>query len=151
MSHRGDPAEGVLLHIKTFYRPAFRLPTGGIHTGEAVAATRSRDLRGDGLTVWVTGAIGCRFSVSWACSPTRCAILVSGRRPFATYHFLVTMPDGRRWRRRIRRSRLAGGVAAGEPTGRNRHRLEKVGQESAVGRIGALSALSHRFVARQLG
>jgi hypothetical protein len=33
----GDPADGLLLHIKTIYPDgAFRLPTGGIHQGDSV-------------------------------------------------------------------------------------------------------------------
>ena len=37
--HRGNMADGLLLHIKTFYPSgAFRLPTGGIQPGEAVMA-----------------------------------------------------------------------------------------------------------------
>ncbi|MEZ4638911.1 MAG: NUDIX hydrolase [Caldilineaceae bacterium] len=44
--HRGDPeGDGVLLHRKTFYPPtAYRLPTGGIHQGEAVLETLAREI-----------------------------------------------------------------------------------------------------------
>ena len=43
--HRGVPAEGVLLHIKTMYPSgAYRLPTGGIQSGEPVLATLTREI-----------------------------------------------------------------------------------------------------------
>lgn len=43
--HRGDPQDGVLLHRKIFYPPnAYRLPTGGIHQGEAVLETLAREI-----------------------------------------------------------------------------------------------------------
>ena len=42
--HRGDPQQGVLLHIKRFYpENAYRLPTGGIHQGLAVRSKKRLD------------------------------------------------------------------------------------------------------------
>src|SRR3954452_16116776 len=53
--HRGNLADGLLLHIKTFYPSgAFRLPTGGIHKGEAVMETLSREIEEEtGMVVGV--------------------------------------------------------------------------------------------------
>lgn len=43
--HRGDPAQGLLLHIKTFYPAgAYRLPTGGIQVGERVLHALAREV-----------------------------------------------------------------------------------------------------------
>ena len=51
--HQGDPAQGVLLHIKTFYPDgAYRLPTGGILQGEGVVDTLRREIYEEtGLTL----------------------------------------------------------------------------------------------------
>jgi len=93
--HQGDPAAGVLLHIKTFYPAgAYRLPTGGIHVGEAVLDTLRREIFeetglhvGDGEgEVHVERLLGV---LTYAMHhPTL------GVAPFATYHFLVRMPAG---------------------------------------------------------
>ena len=71
--HRGDPADGVLLHIKRFYpEGAFRLPTGGIHLGEAVIETLSREIYEEtGLTVG-DGPAHVVVERFWACWPTTC-------------------------------------------------------------------------------
>jgi 8-oxo-dGTP pyrophosphatase MutT (NUDIX family) len=92
--HRGDPQAGVLLHIKTFYpMGAYRLPTGGIHQGEAVFDTLIREIDEEtGLAVGVgadqvqvqrfLGIVACEFDHH-----------TLGRTfPFATYAFLVQMP-----------------------------------------------------------
>lgn len=91
--HRGVPADGVLLHIKTIYPDgAFRLPTGGIHQGESVATTLVREIYEEtGLHVGqgpedVTverflGVVGYQFQHPQL-----------GSREFATYHFVVRMP-----------------------------------------------------------
>ncbi|MEM7536765.1 MAG: NUDIX hydrolase [Chloroflexota bacterium] len=43
--HRGDPADGVLLHLKSIYpENGYRLPTGGIHEGEGVYDTLLREV-----------------------------------------------------------------------------------------------------------
>ena len=43
--HQGDPARGLLLHIKTYYpEGAYRLPTGGIMQGEGVVDTLGREI-----------------------------------------------------------------------------------------------------------
>ena len=93
--HRGDPAEGVLLHVKTFYpEGAYRLPTGGVHIGETVLDTLAREIFEEtGLTigagendVWVERLLGV------LAYELRHAVL--GATSFATYHFLVRMPPG---------------------------------------------------------
>ena len=148
--HRRDPADGVLLHIKRYYPAgAFRLPTGGIHTGEAVIDTLSREIYEEtGLTV---GDGPAQAAVE------RCLGVLDydlqhatlGPVRFATYHFLVRMPaDGELnpqdedeaiagWQWRPARELAA--VAA---------TLEAVAQHSAVwADWGRYRALSHRFVA----
>ncbi len=93
--HRGNPADGVLLHIKTIYPDgAFRLPTGGIHQGDSVLDTLGREIFEEtGLKIGeavnrvhverLLGVISYRF---------RHRDL--GEIDFATYPFLVQMPDG---------------------------------------------------------
>lgn len=91
--HCGDPTEGVLLHIKTFYpEGAYRLPTGGIHIGETVLDTLTREIFEEtGLTVgegagdvYVERLLGV---LSYDLHHT-----TLGAVSFATYHFLVRMP-----------------------------------------------------------
>ncbi len=152
--HRGSPAEGVLLHIKTFYpQGAYRLPTGGVHVGETVTATLCREIEEEtGLSV---GDDSHQVRVE------RCLGIVSydmahrsaGRAfLFATYHFLVAMPpaatlaprdadeqiDGWRW------------CAAAELTVVADY-LEQVGKQApAWADWGRYRSLSHRFVAAAL-
>jgi 8-oxo-dGTP pyrophosphatase MutT (NUDIX family) len=92
--HRGVPADGLLLHIKTFYPSgAYRLPTGGIHCGERVWETLAREIREEtGLFVGeeadqvrVQRFLGV---VSYELAHRRLGASYS----FATYHFLVQMP-----------------------------------------------------------
>ncbi len=152
--HRGDPAEGVLLHIKTFYPPgAFRLPTGGIHTGEAVAETLAREIFEEtGLTVGDgTDRVQVqRFLGILAYTLSHPEL---GAAPFATYHFLVRMPDGATLTPQDPEESIGGWEwRPASDLGAIADRLEKVGQESAAwADWGRFRALSHRFVARQLG
>jgi len=91
--HRGDPAEGVLLHIKTFYpQGAYRLPTGGIHVGETVLDTLAREIFEEtGLTVG-DGADTVRVERLLGVLAYNLHHTTLGATPFATYHFLVKMP-----------------------------------------------------------
>ena len=151
--HRGDPADGVLLHIKRFYpEGAFRLPTGGIHVGEAVIETLSREIYEEtGLTVGDGPAhvVVERFLGVLAYDLHHATL---GSVNFATYHFLVRMPEdgildpqdedeaiaGWQW---LRAGELADVAAI----------LEAVPQRSATwGDWGRYRALSHRFVAAAL-
>jgi 8-oxo-dGTP pyrophosphatase MutT (NUDIX family) len=93
--HRGDPADGLLLHIKTIYPDgAFRLPTGGIHRGDSVLDTLEREIFEE--TGLETGLGDTQVQVE------RLLGVVSycfqhqdlGDIDFATYPFLVRMPEG---------------------------------------------------------
>lgn len=93
--HRGDPAEGVLLHIKTFYPPgAYRLPTGGIQQGEMVEATLGREIDEEtGLAVG-PGAGQVRVERCLGVLAYLLDHATLGPVKFATWHFLVRMPAG---------------------------------------------------------
>jgi 8-oxo-dGTP pyrophosphatase MutT (NUDIX family) len=149
--HRGHVDDGVLLHVKTFYpNGAYRLPTGGIHEGEQVMETLAREIEEEtGLRV---GAGADQVQVQ------RCLGVVSyemdhrsaGRSfAFATYHFLVQMPEhavlaprdateqigGWQWRRPEELAAVA-------------DFLEHIGLiDPDWGDWGRFRALSHRFVA----
>lgn len=92
--HRGDPAEGVLLHIKTVYpEGAFRLPTGGIHMGEDVMSTLAREIAEEtGLRV---GPAPEQVRVQRLLGVVHYELAhreLARSFDFATYHFLVEMP-----------------------------------------------------------
>jgi 8-oxo-dGTP pyrophosphatase MutT (NUDIX family) len=151
--HQGDPAAHILLHIKTFYpEGAFRLPTGGIHVGEAVMDTLGREIYEEtGMRVGTgpdqvqveqfLGVLGYDFQHR-----------TLGPVAFATYHFLVRMP--------------AGGVLApqDETESIGGWQWRPAGELNAVAEIldgvqlrstvwgdwGRYRALSHRFVAAAL-
>ena len=92
--HRGDPAQGLLLHIKTFYPAgAFRLPTGGIHEGERVMETLAREIQEE--TGLIVGPAKDQVQVQRFLGVV--AYELDHRNlgridHFATYHFLVQMP-----------------------------------------------------------
>ena len=152
--HRGQVADGVLLHIKTFYPTgAYRLPTGGIHQGEAVMATLAREIEEEtGMTVGTAmhqvQVQRCLGVVSYALAHRT----VGQTFPFATYHFLVQMP----------RAGVITTVDPEEHIGgwewRTPHELcdvaeflDQVGEHTPVwGDWGRFRALSHRFVAARL-
>ena len=93
--HQGSPANGLLLHIKTFYPDgAYRLPTGGIQTGELVEDTLVREIYEEtGLTV---GAGANQAKVERLLGVLAYDLFHKQLGPveFATYHFLVRMPEG---------------------------------------------------------
>jgi 8-oxo-dGTP pyrophosphatase MutT (NUDIX family) len=151
--HRGNPAAGVLLHIKRYYPDgAFRLPTGGIHVGEAVIDTLSREIYEEtGLTV---GDAAQHVAVE------RCLGVLDydlqhatlGPVRFATYHFLVRMPPDGILDPQDEDEAIAGWqwLPAGELAAVAAI-LEAVPQRSRVwGDWGRYRALSHRFVAAAL-
>lgn len=152
--HRGDPAEGVLLHIKTFYPTnAYRLPTGGVHVGETVMETLAREIEEEtGMQVADTPdgvqVERCLGILSYA-MPHRSADTVF---EFATYHFLVRMPEngvlapldpteqigGWRW------------CTPGELKGVADYLDDVESWKAQWGDWGHYRALSHRFVAQAL-
>ncbi|MBE2237462.1 MAG: NUDIX domain-containing protein [Caldilineaceae bacterium] len=151
--HKGDPAEGLLLHIKTFYpEGAYRLPTGGIHVGEAVLDTLGREIFEEtGLRV---GEAEEQVHVERLLGVLAYDLHHPdlGAVPFATYHFLVRMPSdalldpqdpdesigGWLWRPAQELSSVA-------------DVLEAVHVRATTwGDWGRFRALSHRFVAARL-
>ncbi|MBK8051667.1 MAG: NUDIX hydrolase [Anaerolineales bacterium] len=152
--HRGAPESGLLLHIKTYYpEGAYRLPTGGIHVGEQVFETLGREIYEEtGLTVGVTPQ-DVRVERFLGVLHYDFLHRRIGRAAFATYHFLVQMPDhaelqpqdpeesigGWEWRR----PRELYAVA---------DTLDAVYLRSSIwGSWGHFRALSHRFVAEMMG
>ena len=91
--HRGDPADGLLLHIKTFYPAgAFRLPTGGIQVGERVMHALMREVWEEtGLQV---GSAPGQVRLNRLLGILSYDLLHRQLGPveFATYFFLVQMP-----------------------------------------------------------
>jgi 8-oxo-dGTP pyrophosphatase MutT (NUDIX family) len=152
--HRGNVADGVLLHIKRFYPTgAYRLPTGGIHQGESVMATLAREIEEEtGMSVGMgteqVRVERCLGVVSYAMEHRTWGRTVA----FATYHFVVQMP---------RNGVLApldpteqiGGWEWCKPTEllAVAARLENVGSTHPIwADWGRYRACSHRFVARCL-
>lgn len=151
--HRGRPADGVLLHIKTIYPPgAFRLPTGGVHQGESVGETLVREIfeetglhvgsrPDDVLVERFLGVAGYLFQHTEL-----------GLQEFATYHFVVRMPDGAELAPQDPAEMIGGWEWCSGPGLLERAQtLESIGRDvSHWGDWGRYRALSHRFVAMHL-
>ncbi|MEX1020125.1 MAG: NUDIX hydrolase [Litorilinea sp.] len=92
--HRGDPAQGLLLHIKTVYPAgAFRLPTGGVQVGEPVMATLAREITEE--TGLIVGTQPDQVQVQRLLGVVSYEMVhrqLARSFAFATYHFLVQMP-----------------------------------------------------------
>lgn len=152
--HQGDPAQGLLLHIKTIYPAgAYRLPTGGVQVGEGVLETLAREIEEEtGLVVGEqTGQVqvqDCLGLISYELHHHS----LNQVYPFATYHFLVRAPTdpvlapqdatericGWQWRPAAEMTVVA-------------DRLEEITQKRAYWTDwGRYRALSHRFVAQTL-
>lgn len=157
--HRGDPQQGVLLHRKLFYpEVAFRLPTGGIHEGEAVLETLVREIAEE--TSFHLDLPGIAMVAPSAAPAVRLQRFLGtlayemyhARQQrthyFATYHFLIAAPvdatpetidpeeylAGWQWRPWTEMVTVA-------------DMLENVGTDSPVWKDwGRFRALSHRFV-----
>ena len=152
--HQGDPADGVLLHIKRYYPAgAFRLPTGGIHVGEAVIETLGREIFEEtGLTVGDGPAhVAVERLLGVLAYDLQHATL--GAVNFATYHFLVRMPPHAELNPQDEDEAIAGWQwRPASELGAVATLLDAVPQRSAVwGDWGHYRALSHHFVAGALG
>jgi 8-oxo-dGTP pyrophosphatase MutT (NUDIX family) len=153
--HRGRPADGLLLHIKTVYpQGAYRLPTGGIHQGERVMETLAREIAEEtGLQVGA-GPDHVQVQRMLGVVSYELARRQLGRSfPFATYHFLVQMPPDATLNP-LDPAEMIGGWRWCPP-----HELPAVAEYLA--QVGAWSpqwadwgryrTISHRFVADVLG
>jgi 8-oxo-dGTP pyrophosphatase MutT (NUDIX family) len=152
--HQGDLATGVLLHIKTFYPAgAFRLPTGGVHTGEAVWETLAREIHEE--TGLLVGDAPGQVQVERFLGIVGYEFAHRGLRrsfPFASYCFLVRMPTGAPLMPQDADEQIGGWQW------RPPHELEAVadlldtvGQQAPVwGDWGRFRACCHRFVAATL-
>jgi 8-oxo-dGTP pyrophosphatase MutT (NUDIX family) len=153
--HRGNMADGLLLHIKTFYPTgAYRLPTGGIHQGERVMETLAREIQEE--TGQIVGTEVNQVQVQRCLGVLRYTMAhhtLGQSFAFATYHFLVQMPqDG-----------VIASVDLEESIGgwewrKDNELLSVADYLEHVGRThpewadwGRFRGLSHRFVAAQLG
>jgi 8-oxo-dGTP pyrophosphatase MutT (NUDIX family) len=154
---RGDSRGDILLHIKTFYpQGAFRLPTGGIQPGEPVEETLAREIDEEtGLTVGDhPGQVrveACLGVLHYNFEHARL-----GLKEFATYHFLVRMPEdgviaprdegeqigGWRW--------VAPGSLGAVADTLDAVRLRGDADATLWGDWGRFRAASHRFVAKAL-
>lgn len=152
--HRGNPAEGLLFHTKTVYPSgAYRLPTGGIHTGEFVMATLAREIEEE--TGLIVGPGPDQVQVQRMLGVV--AYEMNHRQldrsfPFATYHFLVQMPPDGVLNPQDPEENIAGWQWR-TPQGlyTTAQELEQVGQRLPAWRDwGRYRALSHRFVADML-
>jgi NAD+ diphosphatase len=153
--HRGDPQQGVLLHIKRFYpENAYRLPTGGIHQGERVLETLGREIEEEtGLTVGdaphqvqVQRFLGV---VSYALYQMSEAKL----HEFATYHFLVQMPAQAELNPQDEDEQIGGWKwLSPDALNATADLLEKIGDVAPDwADWGRFRAVSHRAVAEALG
>ncbi|BAM01605.1 MULTISPECIES: NUDIX hydrolase [Caldilinea] len=151
--HRGDPMQGVLLHSKVFYPEGmYRLPTGGVHSGERILETLVREIFEEtGLRVG-DGNSQAHIERCLGVLAYELRHATLGTISFATYHFLVRMPShaeimpqdpeesirGWQWRPATELHLIADRLAM----------VHQVSQEWAD--WGRYRALSHRFVARHL-
>lgn len=150
--HRGDPAAGVLLHIKRFYPDgAFRLPTGGIHEGERVLETLAREIAEEtGLTV---GAGEGDVRVERFLGLVHYTLSHRSQQrvhEFATYHFLVRMPAIARLQPKDPSEEIAGWKwVSPDKLEDVANFLDKVERDDWAD-WGRYRAISHRFVAERL-
>lgn len=158
--HRGDPAESILLHTKTYYpQGAFRLPTGGINQGEAVEETLAREIFEEtGMRVGTAadhvivqrylGHVAYEFE-----HPQIDPKQSDYRSTFATYHFLVLMPQNGELNPQDEEEEIAGwewcAVARLADVATQLESIRARDDEWAD--WGRFRALSHRFVLAQLG
>jgi len=153
--HQGDPAHGVLLHIKTFYPTgAFRLPTGGIHQGERVLETLAREIEEE--TGLIVGDQPGQVQIQRFLGIVSYEFVHRGLQrsfAFASYPFLVQMPAGAPLQPLDPEESIGGWLWTRPHELRAQAAfLEAVGtQAPAWGDWGRFRAPLHRFVAAQLG
>ncbi|CAN5795436.1 NUDIX hydrolase [soil metagenome] len=152
--HRGDPAQGLLLHIKTYY-PAggYRLPTGGIHVGEQVEATLAREIQEE--TGLIVGTAVDQVQVQRFLGVVAYELVhrtLQRTDYFATYAFLVQMPADATLDPQDPDESIAGWLWRSPvdlPTVATT--LENIGDSAPDwADWGRFRALSHRFVAEAL-
>ncbi len=152
--HRGDPAQGLLLHIKTYYPTGgYRLPTGGIHEGEQVEATLAREIQEE--TGLIVGAGNDQVQVQCFLGLVAYELVhrtLQCTDYFATYAFLVQMPADASLDPQDPDENIAGWQwrpPADLPTVATT--LENIGDSAPDwADWGRFRALSHRFVAEAL-
>lgn len=148
--HRGNPAQGVLLQIKTYYPTgAFRLPTGGIHQGEGVWETLSREVEEETGLVLGEGADQVQVQQFLGVVSYELPHRSLGRTfEYATYCFLMQMPPGAELQPQDETEQI-GGWHWQPPTTFHQiaDRLEKIGGVTQTwGDWGRYRAVVHRFV-----
>jgi 8-oxo-dGTP pyrophosphatase MutT (NUDIX family) len=164
--HRGDPAEGVLLHRKVFYpEAAFRLPTGGIHQGESVLETLVREIEEE-TSFWLdlSKVLRVQQTAKAGGAPVTLQAFLGTLEyklhhrsqvctyHFATYHFLIVAPKDATPVTVDPAEQVAGWQW--QPAYALRHvaeQLGRVGQSTPEwGDWGRFRSLSHQFVAESL-
>lgn len=150
----GGPERGLLLHIKSIYPDgAYRLPTGGIHQGEAVLDTLAREIEEE--TGLQTGCAAGQVQVRKLLGMLSYELAHRGlgvSHAFATYHFLVELPRDAVLTPHDASERIAGWQwRAPAELEAIADRLERVGSVAPRwADWGRYRALSHRFVAESL-
>lgn len=151
--HRGVPADGVLLHIKTFYpEGTFRLPTGGIQQAEGVMETLWREIFEEtGLTVG-EGPENVRVEHCLGVLHYDLRHDRLGAVDFATYHFLAAMPPDAELVPQDASEQIGGWLwTPAAALGAVADGLQCVGTTHPLwADWGRFRALSHRFVAAAL-
>jgi 8-oxo-dGTP pyrophosphatase MutT (NUDIX family) len=147
--HRGEPAAGLLLHIKTFYPSgAYRLPTGGVVVGERVQHALAREIWEEtGLTA---GDAPGQVRLDRFLGVLGYDLLHRQLGPveFATYFFLVQMPQNAALEPQDADEHI-GGWEWTTPEGlwRTADVLDRVHERSAIwADWGHFRAAGHRFV-----
>jgi len=154
IGYAGEPERGLLLHIKSIYPDgAYRLPTGGIHQGEAVLDTLAREIEEEtGLQV---GSAAGQVQVRRLLGLLAYELVHRGlgvSYAFATYHFLVELPQDAVLNPHDASERIAGWQwRAPAELDAIANMLQTVGTVAPRwADWGRYRALSHRFVAESL-
>lgn len=151
--NRGRVDDGVLLHTKSYYPPGvYRLPTGGIHTGETVLGTLEREVYEEtGLRLGAAaGEVKLERLLGVLFYDLHHRTL--GPREFATYFFLLRMPAGAELAPTDPEEEIAGWQwLPAKELPALAEQLERVRERSAVwGDCFRYRAAGHRFAAQVL-